>query len=39
MTMFELAPIGIPLAIAGIAYLTIFGPKLIPSRTTDHRQP
>src|SRR5690606_10257035 len=26
MGMFELAPIGIPLAIAGIGYLTIFGP-------------
>ncbi|MES2659372.1 MAG: SLC13 family permease [Verrucomicrobiota bacterium] len=34
MTMFQLAPIGIPLSIVGIAYLTIFGPKLIPSRTT-----
>jgi di/tricarboxylate transporter len=34
MTMFQLAPIGIPLSIIGIAYLTIFGPKLIPSRTT-----
>lgn len=34
MTMFQLAPIGIPLSIAGIAYLTLFGPKLIPSRTT-----
>ncbi|MBC8127178.1 MAG: SLC13 family permease [Gloeobacteraceae cyanobacterium ES-bin-144] len=34
MTMFQLAPIGIPLSIAGIAYLTIFGPKLIPARTT-----
>ena len=34
MTMFQLAPIGIPLSIAGIAYLAIFGPKLIPSRTT-----
>lgn len=34
MTMFQLAPIGIPLSIAGIAYLTIFGPRLIPSRTT-----
>ncbi len=44
MTMFELAPLGIPLAIAGIAYLTIFGPKLIPARSSitgaleiDHR--
>jgi di/tricarboxylate transporter len=34
MTMFQLAPIGIPLSIVGIAYLTIFGPRLIPSRTT-----
>lgn len=34
MTMFQLAPVGIPLAIAGIAYLTIFGPKIIPNRTT-----
>jgi di/tricarboxylate transporter len=44
MSMFELTPIGIPLAIAGIAYLTIFGPKLIPARSSitgsleiDHR--
>lgn len=44
MTMFELAPLGVPLAIAGITYLTIFGPKLIPARTSitgaldiDHR--
>ncbi len=34
MTMFQLAPIGIPLSIVGIAYLTIFGPRIIPSRTT-----
>lgn len=34
MTMFELAPVGIPLAIAGIAYLAIFGPKLIPARSS-----
>jgi di/tricarboxylate transporter len=34
MTMFELAPLGIPLAIVGIAYLTIFGPKLIPARSS-----
>jgi len=34
MTMFQLAPIGIPLSLAGIAYLTFFGPKWIPSRTT-----
>ncbi len=44
MTMFQLAPVGIPLAIAGIGYLTIFGPKLIPARSSitgaleiDHR--
>jgi di/tricarboxylate transporter len=34
MTMFELAPVGIPLAIAGIAYLAIFGPRLIPARSS-----
>lgn len=34
MTMFELAPVGIPMAIAGIGYLTIFGPKLIPARSS-----
>jgi di/tricarboxylate transporter len=34
MSMFELAPVGIPLAIAGAAYLVIFGPKLIPARSS-----
>ncbi len=34
LTMFELAPLGIPMTIAGIGYLTIFGPKLIPSRSS-----
>jgi di/tricarboxylate transporter len=34
MSMFQLAPVGIPLAIAGIIYLTVFGPRLIPTRTT-----
>jgi di/tricarboxylate transporter len=34
MTMFELAPVGIPLAIAGIGYMVIFGPKLIPARAS-----
>jgi di/tricarboxylate transporter len=34
MTMFELAPVGVPLAIAGIIYLTIFGPRLIPARSS-----
>ena len=44
MTMFELAPVALPLAIAGIGYLTIFGPKIIPARSSitgsleiDHR--
>jgi di/tricarboxylate transporter len=34
MSMFELAPIGIPLTIAGIAYMVVFGPKLLPSRSS-----
>jgi di/tricarboxylate transporter len=44
MSMFALAPVGVPLAIAGIAYMVIFGPKLLPSRSSitgsleiDHR--
>jgi di/tricarboxylate transporter len=44
MTMFAVAPVGIPLAIAGIAYMVAFGPKLLPSRSSitgsleiDHR--
>ncbi|WAC21631.1 SLC13 family permease [Luteolibacter sp. SL250] len=44
MGMFELAPIGLPMAVAGIGYLAIFGPKLIPARSSitgsleiDHR--
>lgn len=34
LSMFELAPIGIPVAVAGILYLVIFGPKLIPARSS-----
>lgn len=34
MTMFELAPIGVPLAVAGVGYLAIFGPRLIPARSS-----
>jgi di/tricarboxylate transporter len=34
ISMFELAPVGVPLAIAGIGYLVIFGPKLIPARSS-----
>jgi di/tricarboxylate transporter len=44
MSMFALAPVGVPLAIAGIGYMVIFGPKLLPSRSSitgsleiDHR--
>lgn len=44
LSMFELAPLGVPLAIAGIGYLVIFGAKLIPARSSisgsleiDHR--
>ncbi len=32
--MFERAPLGSPLASAGIAYLSVFGPKLIPDRSS-----
>lgn len=34
MGMFELAPVGLPLAVAGIGYLVIFGPRLIPARAS-----
>ena len=34
MQMFELATIGVPLAFVGIAYLVIFGPKLLPTRSS-----
>jgi di/tricarboxylate transporter len=34
MTMFTLAPVGVPMAIVGFAYLSIFGPKLLPSRSS-----
>ena len=34
MGMFELAPLGIPMAVAGIGYLAIFGPRLIPARSS-----
>lgn len=34
MNMFTLAPVGVPLAIAGIAYLVAFGPKVLPSRSS-----
>ncbi len=34
MSMFELTPVGVPLALAGIIYMVIFGPKLLPSRSS-----
>lgn len=34
MSMFELAPLGVPLALAGVTYLTVFGPRLIPARSS-----
>lgn len=34
MSMFELAPVGVPLAVVGIAYLVIFGPRLMPARSS-----
>jgi di/tricarboxylate transporter len=34
LSMFELAAVGVPLSIAGIIYLTLFGPKLLPNRTS-----
>lgn len=34
LSMFEMAPLGVPLAIVGIAYLVVFGPKLIPARSS-----
>lgn len=44
LSMFELAPVGIPLAVATIGYLTIVGPKVLPKRSSitglleiDHR--
>ena len=39
MTMFELAPIGIPLAIAGIGYLVDFRSETHSRALIDHRQP
>ncbi|MBI4447191.1 MAG: SLC13 family permease [Acidobacteria bacterium] len=33
MGMFELAPVGIPIAVVGIAYLLLVGRRLIPERT------
>ena len=34
LSMFELAPVGIPLAVAGLGYFTFIGPKLIPKRSS-----
>ena len=32
MGMFELAPVGIPIAIVGVLYVWFFGPRMIPTR-------
>lgn len=34
LTMFELGAIGLPMAFVGIAYIVIFGPKLLPNRSS-----
>ena len=34
MTMFELTPVGLPIAIAGIAYMFLIGQRLIPDRAS-----
>ena len=33
-SIFEITPVGIPIAIAGLAYLALFGPKLLPNRVS-----
>jgi di/tricarboxylate transporter len=35
MEMFELTPVGVPVLIAGLLYMTYFGKRLIPERTTE----
>jgi di/tricarboxylate transporter len=37
MGMFEMAPVGIPIAVAGLLYMWLIGTRLIPSR--DNQQP
>ena len=32
--MFELTPVGLPVAVAGLAYLLLFGPRLLPERVS-----
>lgn len=34
MSMFELAPVGIPIAVAGLAYMLLIGRRLIPDRAS-----
>lgn len=36
MGLFELAPVGVPIAVVGIAYLWFFGRRLIPQRGDPH---
>ncbi|MGB8813346.1 MAG: SLC13 family permease [Paracoccaceae bacterium] len=33
-SIFEITPVGVPIAIAGLLYLGIFGPKLLPDRVS-----
>ncbi|MCQ0968860.1 SLC13 family permease (plasmid) [Paracoccus sp. TK19116] len=33
-TIFEIAPVGVPMAIVGITYLLVFAPKLLPDRAS-----
>lgn len=39
MAMFELAPVGIPIAVAGIAYMLTAGLRLMPDRARDATNP
>ena len=38
MGMFEMAPVGIPIAVAGVIYMWALGTRLIPERETSSRQ-
>jgi di/tricarboxylate transporter len=34
LSMFELAPLGVTMTVAGILYLVVFGPRLLPARSS-----
>lgn len=34
LRMFDLTTVGVPCAVAGLAFLVVFGPRLLPARTT-----